>query len=513
MTAAFEALAGRPVVIGGGAAGLATALALAPEPVVLLTRAPPGEDGSSPLAQGGMAASVGDDDDAALHLADTLKAGDGLVDAAVARAILDAAPDAVRALADLGVPFDRTPDGRLALGLEAAHSRRRIVHAQGDGTGRALTLALARAVAACPSITVVEGAARRLILADGAIAGVLVAGEETSGVLRTRRVVLATGGIGALYEHTTNPLSSFGTGLALAARAGAVLADLEFVQFHPTALATDIRPLSLISEAVRGEGAVLVDETGCRFMADTPGAELAPRDVVARGVWRHLAKGHEVYLDARDCLGADFALHFPTVAAGCRAGGIDPATDLIPIRPAVHYHMGGVAVDARGRTSVPGLWAVGEVAATGLHGANRLASNSLIEAVVAGRAAADDIRAAEAGTQAPRLLAGMPDEPSAERVRPIVSRHLGVEREGAGLQEAVEQLLPLAEAPGPDADAAAVALMMAVSAFKREESRGAHCRTDFPERAETAQRSFITLEQALAEAHALLRMPVAALGA
>ncbi len=509
--ATFEALAGRPVVIGGGAAGLATALSLAPEPVVLLTRAPLGGDGSSPLAQGGMAASVGEDDDAALHLADTLAAGDGLVDAEVARAILDAAPAAIAALDGIGVPFDRTTAGGLALGLEAAHSRRRIVHADGDGTGRALTLALAKAVRACPSITVIEGAeGRRILVSEGAVAGVLVAGGASGTVLRTRRVVLATGGVGALFEHTTNPLSSFGTGLALAARAGAQLADLEFVQFHPTALATEIRPLSLISEAVRGEGALLVDEAGNRFMADTPGAELAPRDVVARGVWRHLAQGHEVYLDARACLGAGFAARFPTVAAGCRAGGIDPATDLIPIRPAAHYHMGGVAVDATGRSTVPGLWAVGEVAATGLHGANRLASNSLIEAVVAGRAAAEDIKATEAGAQAPRLLAEMPAAPEADAVRPIVSRFLGVERDGAGLAEAVAQLLPLAEQPGPDADAAIVALMMAVSALKREESRGAHCRLDFPARAATARRSFVTLDGALAEARLLARAPALA---
>lgn len=508
MNATFEALAGRPVVIGAGAAGLATALFLAPEPVVLLTRAPLGEDGSSPLAQGGMAASVGDDDDAELHLQDTLAAGDGIVDEAMARAILAAAPEAIAELARIGVPFDRKGDGSLALGLEAAHSRRRIVHANGDGTGWALTQALARAVKACPSITVIEGAeVRRLLTTDGAISGVLVAGAEGGAILRTNRVALATGGVGALFEHTTNPLSSFGLGLALAARVGAKLADLEFVQFHPTALATDIRPLSLISEAVRGEGAFLVDETGTRFLADTPGAELAPRDVVARGVWRHLAAGHEVYLDARACLGAGFAAHFPTVAAGCRAGGVDPATDLIPIRTAAHYHMGGIAVDAEGRSSVPGLWAVGEVSATGLHGANRLASNSLIEAVVCGRAAAQSMAGTEAGPVPARLLAEMPSAPEADAVRPIVSRHLGVERNGAGLIEAISALLPLAEQNGAASDAALVGLMMAVNALKREESRGAHCRVDFPRRAAEAKRSVITLERALKAARAVAERP------
>lgn len=396
----FERLEGRPVIVGGGIAGLAAALFLAPEPVVLVTRAPLGADGSSPLAQGGMAASVGTDDDADLHLADTLMAGDGLCDPEVARRILVDGPAAVAELERLGVAFDRAADGSLALGLEAAHSRRRIVHADGDATGRALVQALTRAARACPSITVVEAEARRILMEDGAVAGLLVSGRDGGAVLRTRRLILATGGVGALFEHTTNPASSFGMGLALAAEAGAELADLEFVQFHPTALATSARPLSLISEAVRGEGALIVDRAGRRVLEAVPGAELAPRDVVARAVWRELVAGREVFLDARASLGARFATRFPSVAAGCRAAGIDPATDLVPIRPAAHYHMGGIAVDADGCSSVPGLWAAGEVAATGLHGANRLASNSLLEAVVCGRAAALSV----AGTPALSLI-------------------------------------------------------------------------------------------------------------
>lgn len=500
MTAAVEGLDGRPVIVGGGIAGLAAALFLAPEPVVLVTRAPLGTDGSSPLAQGGLAASVGTDDDADLHLADTLAAGDGLCDADVARRILAAAPAAVADLERIGVRFDRAADGALVLGLEAAHSRRRIVHADGDGTGRELVRALTAAVLACPCVTVVEAEARRVLVEDGAVAGLMIAGPHGGAILRTRRLVLATGGVGALYEHTTNPLSSFGLGLALAAEAGAELADVEFVQFHPTALATEARPLSLISEAVRGEGAILVDRAGRRFLEAVPGAELASRDVVARAVWREITQGGEVFLDARASLGARFSARFPSIAAGCRAAGIDPATDLVPIRPAAHYHMGGIAVDAHGRSTVDGLWACGEVAATGLHGANRLASNSLLEAVVCARAVAASIAGAPVRATARRSPAAMPEAPDPAKVRPLVSRFVGVSRDGAGLAAAVARLLPLAEAPGPARAPASVGLMMAVAALAREESRGAHARTDFPAPAVVARRSRLTLDAALSAA-------------
>ncbi|MFG1343794.1 L-aspartate oxidase [Xanthobacter autotrophicus DSM 431] len=500
MTAGLDALSGRPVIVGGGIAGLTAALFLAPEPVVLVTRAPLGTDGSSPLAQGGIAASVGQDDDADLHLADTLGAGDGLCDADAARRILAAGPEAVAALERLGVAFDRTGDGALALGLEAAHSRRRIVHADGDGTGRELVRALTVAALACPSITVVEAEARRILVQDGAVAGLMVAGPAGGAVLRTRRLVLATGGVGALYEHTTNPASSFGLGLALAAEAGAELADLEFVQFHPTALATPARPLTLVSEAVRGEGAILVDGAGRRFLEAVPGAELAPRDVVARAVWREITAGREVFLDARTCLGARFPARFPAIAAGCRAAGIDPVTDLVPIRPAAHYHMGGIAVDAEGRSTVEGLWAAGEVASTGLHGANRLASNSLLEAVVCGRAVAASIAGTPERRSVRLVPATLPAAPDPARVRPVVSRFVGVTRDAAGLSDAVSRLLPLAAGEGPAAAPAKVGLMMAVSALAREESRGAHARTDFPTPARAVQRSRLTLDGAFAAA-------------
>jgi len=349
-------LAGVPVIVGGGLAGLMTALKLAPRPVILLAKTPLTEGAASAWAQGGIAAALGDDDHPSLHANDTLAAGDGLTDPAVASRIAAAAPAAVASLERLGVRFDRDSNGQFALGLEAAHARRRIVHAAGDGTGAAIMRALAAVVRATPSITVIEGLeARRLLVDDRGIAGVLAAGPWNACVLQSRTVVLATGGLGGLFQHTTNPLGAVGQGIALAARAGAMLADMEFVQFHPTALDVGLDPMPLVSEAVRGEGAVLIDETGARFMAGQGRAELEPRDVVSRAVAAHIAQGHRVFLDARDSLGSDFATHFPGITARCLAAGIDPALQPIPVRPAVHYHMGGIAVDEAGRTSVEGL--------------------------------------------------------------------------------------------------------------------------------------------------------------
>ena len=503
MTRDLAALAGRPVIVGAGVAGLMTALRLAPEPVVLLSKAPLGVESSSAWAQGGVAASLGEDDDPALHLEDTLAAGDGLCDRTIANRIIAAAPGAIDDLSRLGVRFDRRTDGALALGLEAAHSRRRIVHAAGDGTGREIMRALVEAVRRTPSILVLEGfEARRLIVEDG-VRGLLVAGAEGVARLATGRIVLATGGIGGLFAQTTNPDGCFGQGLALAARAGAALADLEFIQFHPTALAGSARPAPLVSEAVRGEGAVLVDETGHRFLANEPGAELAPRDVVARGVWRHVADGHAVFLDARRKPGARFADRFPSIAAACRAAGIDPARQPIPIRPAVHYHMGGVAVDADGRSTIPGLWACGEVACTGLHGANRLASNSLIEAIVCAAWVAASVAAAGPDRGRPPVVVETPTAPDPAAVRSVLSRGVGVLRDEDGLTETIRALLPGAGGSGPDADPALTGLMIAVAALRRRESRGAHWRTDFPSRYAAATRSILCLDDALADAHAL----------
>ena len=495
-----------PVIVGAGLAGMMAALSLAPHPCLLLSMAPLTREASSGWAQGGIAAAVGDDDDVSLQVADTLAAGDGLCDPDTVRAIVGGGPRAIERLAGYGVRFDRDGEGRLALGLEAAHSRRRIVHARGDGTGAEIVRALAEAVRATPCITVLEGAALvRLQVADGVVSGAEIRIGDRVQLVRTGQVVIATGGAGGLFLDTTNPLGSTGSGLAIAARAGAALGDLEFIQFHPTALAVDAgpqgaAPMSLVSEAVRGEGATLVDETGARFMEN----ELAPRDVVSRAVWHHLAAGHGVFLDARTALGARFGTRFPGIDAACRAHGIDPATMPIPIRPAAHYHMGGIAVDADGRSSLPGLWACGEAACTGLHGANRLASNSLLEAAVCGERVAASLleqpaRLAVRATPVASRPAG--SDATLQPVRRILSRDVGVLRDADGLNRAIAALAPLAEA----SDAALLGLMIAQCALARQESRGGHCRTDHPARQEPAVRRVWTAAEALAAAPATMR--------
>lgn len=509
----IQHLNGRPVIIGAGLAGLMTALHLAPEPVLLLSAAPLGTQSSSGWAQGGLAASLGADDSPELHLADTLAAGDGLCDPDIAERVVRAAPAAIEALIRHGVAFDKTPGGALRLGLEAAHRRRRIVHAAGDGTGRELIRALGEAARRTPSITILEGVtAQSLPLADGEVAGVLARDGIGRPVLfKTNRVVIATGGIGGLFPHSSNPLTSCGQGLALAARAGAVLADMEFVQFHPTVLDGPARPMPLISEAVRGEGATLIDESGDRFMADAPGAELAPRDVVARRVWAHLQAGHRVFLDARSALGASFPRRFPTIATACRAAGIDPATQPIPVRPAAHYHMGGIAVDGEGRSTVAGLWACGEAACTGLHGANRLASNSLTEAVVCAAWVAQSLGGLPARPERRANEPAMAPMPpvDATPVRAILGEALGVLRDRAGLEAGLRQLLPLATASTAAADPAIVGLMMAIAALGREESVGAHYRTDFLQAPAKRRRSTLSLAEALEQARNLNAHPIA----
>ena len=477
------------VVIGGGVAGLATALRLAPLPVTLVVAAPLGAEAATGWAQGGIAAALGEDDRPDYHAIDTLKAGAGLCEPLVVRRIAAAAPDAIDWLVTLGTPFDRTRDGRLALGLEAAHSRRRIVHAEGDGTGRVVLETLAKAARACPSIHVMEGVRACQLLTDdtGAVRGAAVRDREGRvTALNARAVVLATGGLGGLYASTTNPLGATGSGLALAARAGAVLRDMEFVQFHPTAMAVGADPMPLATEALRGEGAKLFNDVGERFMSEVPGQELAPRDVVARAIFAQIAAGRQVVLDARL---KDIAQRFPGVAALCRAHGLDPARQPIPVRPAAHYHMGGVKVDEAGRASVPGLWACGEVASTGLHGANRLASNSLLEALASAAWIAADIAGTaapgRAAVEAPAALRG-PSTARAE-IRLLMDRQVGVVREAATLRAAVQRLSELSARE--DDDLSLVALQVAQAALAREESRGGHFRADFPDAAAEGRHS------------------------
>jgi L-aspartate oxidase len=468
--------------------------------VTVLAAAPLGEGTSSGWAQGGIAAAVGPDDSPELHAADTVAAGVDLVDENVARFVAAEGPARIADLLAYGVPFERDADGRFLLSQEAAHSRRRVVHVSGDRTGAAIMQALIANVRATPSIRVLEGyEADELITVNGRVEGVRLVRPAAFGngcyeFFPACAVVLATGGVGGLYSVTTNPAYARGESIAMAARAGAVIADAEFVQFHPTAIDVGLDPAPLATEALRGEGAILVNRRGERFMqAIDPRAELSPRDVVARGVFAEIAAGRGAFLDSRKAIGAHFASAFPTVYDHCRKAGIDPATELIPVAPAAHYHMGGIATDSRARSNVPGLWAVGEVASTGLHGANRLASNSLLEAVVFAARAAEHIRGLDRDARrAPqvdlkRIATARPvpvsDRAAAvARLRRTMSEHVGVERDRAGLTEALNVLGDIGRNAGGDsvlANMALAARFIAASALRREESRGAHARSDF----------------------------------
>jgi L-aspartate oxidase len=510
------------LIIGGGLAGLFCALKLSPRPVTVVSAAPLGQGASSAWAQGGVAAALAEGDSAEAHAADTIAAGAGLVDEQVALALAREAPRRIEDLLRYGVPFDRDPEGKLALGREAAHSARRIVHVRGDMAGQAIIAALTEAVRRTPSIRVIEGfVAVALLTDDNAITGVqLRRRDDVAGrpVTRgARAIVLATGGIGHLYAATTNPREAAGLGLAIAAHAGAVIADPEFVQFHPTAIMVGRDPAPLATEALRGEGAILINDRGERFMlARHKLAELAPRDIVARGVFAEIAAGRGAFLDASVSLGRHFAEKFPTVHASCLAAGIDPATQPILIAPAAHYHMGGIAVDAQGRTSLRGLWAGGEVSCTGAHGANRLASNSLLEAVVYAARIAEDIgghhfaartRLAEAITT-PRNDAMPPLDEAC--LRTMMSSHVGVIRDGDRLADAVRTFARLERDTGNIAlrNMATSALLVAASAWARRESRGAHYRIDHPaEQPDLAHRTRTTLAAARDIAASLTECP------
>lgn len=499
------------VIVGGGLAGLFAALKLAPMKVTIVTPRPLGEGASSAWAQAGIAAAVGEGDSCEQHAADTVRAGAGLCDLAMVDMIVGEAAPRVEDLLHFGVPFDRDLEGRLRQSREAAHSQRRVIGVQGDRAGKAIMAALIQTARNTPSITVMEEVdAVDLAVSDGRITGLYCASAKGSGarstLLPARAVVLATGGVGQLFALTTNPPEARGDGVAMAARAGAVIADAEFVQFHPTALDIGKHPAPLATEALRGDGAKLVNKAGERFMLDVhPEAELAPRDVVARAVQTELAAGRGAFLDCRGVLGAGMPEHFPTVYASCAAAGIDPAQGLIPIAPAAHYYMGGVATDADARSSLPGLWAVGEVASTGLHGANRLASNSLLEAVVMAARAAADIAgqtdaggggAAEGAFYAPEVDAGQ-----LAALEEIMTAHVGVVRSAQSLRTAlafIEDLAADAAPSSPLANMAEAARFMAVCAFYRQESRGGHYRQDFPQTGAEARRSMITLSAARA---------------
>jgi L-aspartate oxidase len=498
------------IIVGGGLAGVFCALKLAPHPVAILAPTPVGASGSSYWAQGGIAAAVSEGDTPEHHADDTVAAGGGIVDRDIALGMAQEARARVDDLAVMGAPFDRRDGGAFAPSQEAAHSHRRIVRVTGDAAGRAIMQTLEQQVARAPSVTVVDGySAQQILTRDRRVVGVRA--RHASGRIcdiPCSALVLATGGVGHLYRVTTNPVEARGVGVAMAARAGAIIADAEFVQFHPTAIDIDADPAPLATEALRGEGAIIVDREGRRFLLDaTPAGELGPRDIVARGVFASIKAGRGAFLDARAAVGAAFPQKFPTVYGSCKRAGIDPVTQPIPIAPAAHYHMGGVWTDARGRSSLDGLWAIGEVASTGVHGANRLASNSLLEAVVFGARAAADIAAIELPDIDPRVASDRA-EPQAhdrdfavvEQLRDLMSANVGVIRDAAGLTGAMRAIRRLS-ARTSDIEISnmlTTALMIAASAWVRRESRGAQFRSDFPNADPAfASRSRMTLAEAL----------------
>jgi L-aspartate oxidase len=493
------------VVVGTGVAGLTAAVEAARLGVrVVVVTKDAADAGSTRWAQGGVAVVVGDvpGDSVAAHVADTLSAGGGLCDEAATAAILRDGPPAVARLRARGAIFDA--DGaRLARTREGGHSAFRVIHAGGDATGAEIERALVRAAAGLPLLT---GHVAVDVLRDhGRVVGLAVLDDEgRPGVLHAQAVLLATGGYGQLYASTTNPATATGDGVALALRAGAAAADLEFVQFHPTVLytgpTTGRRPL--VTEAVRGEGAVLLDRAGRRFLTGVhPLADLAPRDVVAAAITRRMAETATdcVYLDARALDG--FPARFPTVYAACRAAGIDPVREPIPVTPAAHYACGGVVTDLDGRTGVPGLYAAGEVARTGLHGANRLASNSLLEGLVLGervaRAVAVELRG-EATWSADGPVEPAPAVPIAPRavVQRAMTAAAGIGRDAAGLAGASDVVdaatvlgVPVDRAGVEDAALTLLAQAVLAAAGTRTESRGCHVRTDFPARDDLWQRA------------------------
>jgi len=485
------------LVLGAGLAGLSAALAAAPRRTLLLSAAPIGEGCSSAWAQGGMAAALSEDDDPALHAADTLAAGAGLGDPAAVDILTREGPDAVRRLAALGAPFDRRPDGRFAQSLEAAHSRARVARVGGDGAGAAIMAAVAAAARGAAHIEIGEGARAVALLTDaaGRVRGALVEQRGRLTRIVAPAVILATGGLGGLYALTTTPTAVRGEGLALAALAGAEIVDAEFVQFHPTAMDFGewggADPAPLATEALRGEGARLVGSDGAPFMDRYhPAADLAPRDVVARAIAAERRAGRGAFLDARAAVGEAFPQEFPAVFAACMAHGLDPRRQPIPVLPAVHYHMGGIGADAHGRTSLEALFAAGECAATGVHGANRLASNSLLEAAVYGARAGQAAREASDPGTAPMAARPAPDLPptALATLRERMTKGAGVIRDAAGLADLLAWIDGQRTLHG-EALALVAARLVAGAALDRRESRGAHCRVDFPDIAEPAVHS------------------------
>jgi L-aspartate oxidase len=496
------------LVVGAGVAGLRAAIELAEAGTVLVIAKDTLRESSSEYAQGGIAVALSDDDDIALHEADTLYAGDGLCDRAAVRVLVEEGPVAIERLIEWGAEFDR--DGhRLAFTREAAHSRNRILHSHGDSTGREIARTLAKKAASIRNITFQSYAATTdLLIRDGEVAGALVYDERTEAHISVyaRAVLLATGGLGRVYSDTTNPDVATGDGVAMAFRAGAAISNIEFVQFHPTALSVPGAPRFLLSEALRGEGAVLLNRAGERFM---PGyhemAELAPRDVVARAIMAELKQTGDptVFLDLTNRQPGFIRGRFPRVYQTCLQYGVDISTQPAPVRPAAHYAMGGVQTGLCGCSTLPRLFAAGEAACTGVHGANRLASNSLLEGIVFGERAGRAMRdsASPLSHRSPETPEALFPNVTEQELRALAWDDLGITRNGPDLAAALTKLNDYPLMPNPQArlpqydlrSIHCVATLIAQAALLREESRGAHYRTDFPaRRPEFASQNWLT---------------------
>ena len=484
-----------PLIIGGGLAGLSAALEAGPRKVLVVTPAPLLEACSSAWAQGGVAAALSASDTPSLHAADTAAAGGGLVESAAVHALTDAGRDTVEWLSALGAPFDRDAAGGFAVSLEAAHSQARVARVGGDGAGRAILSALVTAVRAASHIEVWEDGRLRGLIRDatGRVRGAVIERDGRRVEVLAPAVVLATGGAGGLYARTTTPVALLGEGLAAAWLAGAEILDPEFVQFHPTAIDVGLDPMPLATEALRGEGARLIDSAGRFLLGEAADADLQARDVVARAVFAAQAEGRGAFLDCR-AIGAHLAEAFPAVFAACMRAGLDPRETPIPVAAAAHYHMGGIAAGVDGRTSLAGLFAVGECAATGVHGANRLASNSLLEAAAfgrrTGRAAAAEMETSGQGPALPAPVASDLSPEALQMLRGTMSRCVGVVRDAAGLTEALQVIARL-ESDAPGALPLVAARLIVEAALARRESRGGHFRSDYPDTAAVADHTHV----------------------
>jgi len=492
------------VIVGAGLAGLFTAIKLAPLNVVIVASKKLGSGTSSQWAQAGIAAAMGKSDSILSHLKDTIDVGGGIVDEKIAQLVITNGPSRVNDLIALGVPFDKDTNNELILRKEAAHQHNRIVSVRGDMTGKKIMETLTQIVKKSDHIRVIEGYnATELHQIDGKIQGISMQKENKVELINSNCVVLATGGIGQLYKITTNSKEALGDGVGMAARAGAVLSDMEFVQFHPTAFDIGIDPAPLATEALRGEGALIVNTKDERFIFNShKNGELAPRDIVARSIFQEQQKGQKVFLDCRGDLGNRMINDFPTVYQLCRNSGINPSEDKIPISPAAHYHMGGILTDENGKTNIEGLYACGENACSGVHGANRLASNSLLEAIVFGDIISQDIKEnmnksmaykeVKIDTTKSKPLSRL----KLQELRSIMTEFVGVERDKEGLEKAysmVKDIYTEYTMNGFLNNSLITSLLIIQSALTRKEHRGSHYRKDFPKlNKKLNSRSFIT---------------------